>query len=102
MPLDEHHIGSFDAASFFNLHDYDGSNQWTPEDLLKTYGLRHESTDHIREDEKQKAVKQVIELYDRDHSGTITFAEYVTGEAQGIKLPDLGKQRESCTSQVTL
>ncbi|KAK1080984.1 hypothetical protein LTR48_007604, partial [Friedmanniomyces endolithicus] len=52
---EEHHITSFDAGSFFNLHDYDGSNEWTLDDILKTYGLRHESTDHIPYDEKEKA-----------------------------------------------
>ncbi len=35
---EEHHITAFDAGSFFTLHDYDSSNEWTPEDILKTYG----------------------------------------------------------------
>jgi len=87
---EEHHIASFDAGSFFNLHDYDSTNEWTPEDLLKTYGLYHESTDHIAKPEKERAIQKIIELYDRDASGTISFAEYTVGEAQGIKLPDLG------------
>ena len=30
----------------------------------------------------------MIELYDTDKSGTISFAEYTVGEAKGIKLPD--------------
>lgn len=87
---EEHHITSFDAGSFFNLHDYDSTNEWTLEDLLKTYGLYHESTDHIAKDQKERAMKQVIDLYDRDGSGTISFAEYTIGEAQGTKLPDFG------------
>jgi len=87
---EEHHISSFDAGSFFNLHDYDSSNEWTPEDILKTYGLKDESTKHISQEEKDKAVQKVIDLFDRDRSGTISFAEYTIGDAQGIKLPDLG------------
>ena len=87
---EEHHISLFDAGSFFNLHDYDSSNDWTPEDILKTYGLKDESTKHIAQEEKDKAVQRVIELYDRDKSGTISFAEYTIGEAEGIKLPDFG------------
>ncbi|KAK3677829.1 hypothetical protein LTR37_021521 [Vermiconidia calcicola] len=87
---EEHHISSFDAGSFFNLHDYDSTNIWTLEDILKTYGLKDETTNHISPTEKEKAAQKVIELYDRDASGTVSFAEYVTGEAQGIKLPDFG------------
>lgn len=87
---EEHHITGFDAGSFFNLHDYDSSNEWTVDDILKTYGLKDESTNHIPQEEKEKAAKQVIDLYDRDLSGSISFAEYTIGEAQGIKLPDLG------------
>jgi len=87
---EEHHISSFDAGSFFNLHDYDSSNEWTPDDIMKTYGLKDESTRHISQGDKDAAVRKVIELYDRDNSGTISFSEYVTGEAQGLKLPDFG------------
>lgn len=36
---EEHHIDVFDAGSFFTLHDYDDSGEWTPEDILKTYGM---------------------------------------------------------------
>jgi len=87
---EEHHITSFDAGSFFNLHDYDSSNQWSPDDILKTYGLKDESTNHISQEEKDKAVQQVIDTFDRDKSGTISFAEYTVGIAQGLKLPDFG------------
>ena len=86
--IEEHHITSFDAGSFFNLHDYDSSNEWTPEDILKTYGLKDSSASHISQSEKENAVQKVISLYDRDKSGTISFAEFVTGDAQGIKMPD--------------
>lgn len=87
---EEHHINSFDAGSFFNLHDYDSTNEWTLDDLLKTYGLRDESTNHISISDKKNAMQKVIDLYDRDASGTVSFAEYTIGEAQGIKLPDFG------------
>ena len=64
--LEEHHIKSFDAGSFFKLYDYDSSNEWTREDILKTYRLKDESTYHISSDEKAKATKKVIKLFDRD------------------------------------
>ncbi|KAH9825536.1 putative calcium-binding protein [Teratosphaeria destructans] len=87
---EEHHITSFDDASFFNLHDYDSSNEWTAEDLLKTYGLKDSSTSHISQADKNAAVARVIKIFDRDLSGTISFAEYTVGTAQGLELPDLG------------
>ncbi|KAK4574818.1 hypothetical protein LTR86_001660 [Recurvomyces mirabilis] len=87
---EEHHITSFDAGSFFNLHDYDSSNTWTFDDLMKTYGLKHESTNHIAYAEKEKAINGVISLFDKDLSGTISFAEYTIGSGAGLKLPDLG------------
>ncbi|EMC91678.1 hypothetical protein BAUCODRAFT_126673 [Baudoinia panamericana UAMH 10762] len=87
---EEHHITSFDAGAFFNLHDYDSSNEWTREDILKTYGLKDESTHHISQAEKDAAVDKVIALYDRDLSGSISFAEFTIGDAQGLKMPDFG------------
>lgn len=57
---------------------------------MKTYGLMDESNRHVSQQEKDSAVQKIIQLYDRDQSGSISFAEYTIGEAQGIKLPDLG------------
>nr|POE46769.1 putative calcium-binding protein [Quercus suber] len=87
---EEHHISSFDAASFFNLHDFDSNNAWTTNEIFKFYGLEHASTDHISKSDKDAAVKKVIDLYDRDRSGTISSAEFIVGSAQGITLPDFG------------
>ncbi|KAK5117401.1 hypothetical protein LTR62_006019 [Meristemomyces frigidus] len=88
--IEEHHINNFDASAFFNLHDYDSSNTWTFDDLMKTYGLKDRTTNHIAFAEKEKAINSVIDLFDKDRSGTISFAEYLIGSGAGIKLPDLG------------
>ena len=53
-------------------------------------GLMHESTHHIPRADKDKAVNTVIDLYDLDKSGTISFTEFVEGDAKGIRLPDFG------------
>ncbi|KAI4717513.1 hypothetical protein E4T48_06282 [Aureobasidium sp. EXF-10727] len=87
---EEHHINSFDAGSFFNLHDYDSSGTWTPDDIRKTYGLRDESTKDLSEDKKQEVVRKVLDLFDKDRSGTISYAEFLVADAHGIKLPDFG------------
>ncbi|KAK4617988.1 hypothetical protein CLAFUW4_11849 [Fulvia fulva] len=87
---EEHHIAQFDAGSFFNLHDFDQTNEWTHDDLYKTYGLHHESTNHITKTQKDAAIADIIKTFDRDLSGTISFAEYTIGVAQGLILPNLG------------
>nr|POE72464.1 putative calcium-binding protein [Quercus suber] len=87
---EEHHISSYDAGSFFNLHDFDSNNVWTADEIFKSYGLHDASTNHISKSDKDAAVQKVIGLYDRDMSGTISFAEYTIGSAQGITLPDFG------------
>ena len=87
---EEHHIADFDAGAFFNLHDYDSTNTWSADDIIKTYGLLHETNAQVTQEAKAAAAQKVIDLYDRDKSGTISYAEYTVGVAQGILLPDLG------------
>lgn len=87
---EEHHINSFDSGSFFNLHDYDASGFWSPDDIRKTYGFLDESTKHISTAEKDAAVQQVLKIFDLDRSGTVSFAEFTIGSAKGLELPDFG------------
>lgn len=87
---EEHHITSYDPSSFFTLHDYDSNNVWTADEVAKTYGLQDVSTKDVSQADKDAAVRKVIQLYDRDHTGTISFAEFTIGFATGILLPDLG------------
>ncbi|KAK6006464.1 hypothetical protein QM012_006874 [Aureobasidium pullulans] len=87
---EEHHINSFDAGSFFNLHDYDSSGTWTPDDIRKTYGLKDESTKDLADEKKEEVVRKILELFDKDKSGSVSYAEFLIGDAHGIKLPDFG------------
>ena len=88
--LEEHHLNGFDAGSFFNLHDYDSSGSWTPDDIRRTYGLKDESTKDVPESKKEEVVRTVLDLFDKDKSGSISYAEFTVGDAHGIKLPDFG------------
>ncbi|KAH0366753.1 putative secretory pathway protein, partial [Aureobasidium melanogenum] len=87
---EEHHITSFDAGSFFNLHDYDSSGTWTPDDIRKTYGLKDESTKDLPDEKKEEVVRKILELFDKDRSGSVSYAEFLIADAHGVKLPDFG------------
>ncbi|KAH0343231.1 putative secretory pathway protein, partial [Aureobasidium melanogenum] len=87
---EEHHISSFDAGSFFNLHDYDSSGTWTPDDIRKTYGLKDESTKDLPDEKKEEVVRKILDLFDKDRSGSVSYAEFLIADAHGIKLPDFG------------
>jgi len=87
---EEHHIGNFDAASFFSLHDYDADGQWEGQEILRTYGLMDESNKHVTQERKDQMVKEVMDLFDTDHDGVITKAEFESVIHAGHTLPDLG------------
>lgn len=89
-PTEEHYLNSFDAATFFTLHDYDNTGHWSPSDIRRTYGLSDPSTKDIPESRKAEVVDRVLALYDNDRSGSISFAEFTVGHARGIVLPDFG------------
>ncbi|KAK6436377.1 hypothetical protein LTR95_007435 [Oleoguttula sp. CCFEE 5521] len=86
----EHHIDSWDAGSFFNLHDYNSNNAWSRSDIAKTLGLLDPSTSHLTPTAKDAAVSKVLELFDQDRSGTVSFAEFTIGSAKGLRIPDFG------------
>ncbi|OCL02680.1 hypothetical protein AOQ84DRAFT_304223 [Glonium stellatum] len=87
---EEHHITTFDAGVFFTLHDYDSSGAWSPEDIRRTYGLMDESTNNVPEEKKADVVRIVMDLYDTDKSGTVSYAEFTIANAKGVTLPDFG------------
>ncbi|KAK8161250.1 putative secretory pathway protein Ssp120 [Phyllosticta citrichinensis] len=87
---EEHHITSFDAGVFFNLHDYDSTGKWSPDDVRKTLGLMDDSTARFPQQDKDAAVRSVFELYDTDRSGDITYPEFVVAHAKGVVIPDFG------------
>ncbi|KAK0622188.1 putative calcium-binding protein [Lasiodiplodia hormozganensis] len=87
---EEHHIATFDASTFFTLHDYDSTGKWSPDDVRKTYGLLDESAATIPQSKKDEVVKIVFQLFDKDDSGDISKEEYVEATNNGVKLPDFG------------
>lgn len=88
--LEEHHIDSFDAPSFFTLHDYDSSGAWTVDEVRKTYGLDDESNRDVSEARKQDALRTVFDLFDPGNTGVISRDDWLREVAAGTRLPDLG------------
>ncbi|KAF7588042.1 hypothetical protein BBP40_006232 [Aspergillus hancockii] len=87
---EEHHIESFDPASFFTLHDYDNSGVWTADEVRKTYGLDDESNKGVSEERKQQAVREVFGLFDSGNTGFITRDNWMRLVSEGKRLPDFG------------
>ncbi|KAL4956041.1 hypothetical protein BDW69DRAFT_159306 [Aspergillus filifer] len=87
---EEHHIDSFDAGSFFTLHDYDSSGAWTPEEVRKTYGMDDESNAGLTEERKTKALREVFALFDPASTGFINRDTWMHLISEGVQLPDFG------------
>ncbi|KAL4968776.1 nucleobindin SSP120 [Aspergillus stella-maris] len=87
---EEHHIDSFDAGSFFTLHDYDSSGAWTPEEVRKTYGMDDESNAALTEERKTEALREVFTLFDPANTGFITRDTWMHLISEGVQLPDFG------------
>ncbi|KAH8705131.1 putative secretory pathway protein Ssp120 [Talaromyces proteolyticus] len=87
---EEHHIDTFDAGSFFALHDYDNSGDWSPDEIRKTYGLQDPSNAHVTESQKEALVRDVLSQFDPSGTGEITREEWIRQTQAGKRLPDFG------------
>lgn len=88
---EEHHIQNFDPASFFTLHDFDGSGSWTPDEIRRTYGLEDESSKDVPSSKKESIVTEVLQVWDADGDGRISRDEWMKGwVGQGKRLKDFG------------
>uniref|UniRef100_A0A060TIM6 ARAD1D39556p n=1 Tax=Blastobotrys adeninivorans TaxID=409370 RepID=A0A060TIM6_BLAAD len=99
----EHGIDSFDALSFFTLHDSDGSKTWTRNDILNLYGLLRDKvvgdgsgvgdnkvTKEITEQTRDQVVNDVLRLIDLNGDGVISMEEWRIFTNKGGELPDFG------------
>ncbi|PHH85738.1 hypothetical protein CDD83_11233 [Cordyceps sp. RAO-2017] len=87
---EEHHMTSWDADSFFTLHDYNGDNLWQPDELQRTYGLMDPSNKDMAAERKAQVSRDLMALLDHDGDGLVSRAEWSAFLAQGKTLPDLG------------
>lgn len=86
----EHHIDNFDPGSFFTLHDFNSDGVWTPDEIRRLYGLDDESNKDVTKEVKDKAVADVLAIYDIDRVGQITRHSFLTLLGKGRRLPDFG------------
>ncbi|KAE8453544.1 hypothetical protein EG329_010405 [Mollisiaceae sp. DMI_Dod_QoI] len=88
---EEHHIGNFDQASFFSLHDYDDNGSWDKSEILKTYGMTDPSAKDTPQEKKDEIIREVMKLMDLNNNGLVEKEEW-TAFAQDRKgtLPDFG------------
>lgn len=100
---EEHGFDEFDALSFFQLHDMDGSNVWSKSDILNLYGLlnqefvgdgsgmgKHEQSTEVKEETKNRVLDGVLALADYDKDGVISLEEWKRFSDAGNELPDFG------------
>jgi hypothetical protein len=90
MRTEEHHIDSFDAGSFFALHDYDNSGDWTVDEIQKTYGLLDSSNAHLTYEQKTDVVRQVLDLFSDPGAETVSRDDWMSKVQAGVRLPDFG------------
>ncbi|KAK2792746.1 hypothetical protein FQN52_002808 [Onygenales sp. PD_12] len=88
--IEEHHIGNFDAGSFFMLHDYDNSGAWTADEVRRTYGLDDDSNSGLSEERKQQILKEIFGIFDPLKTGVISQGDWMRLSREGKKLPDFG------------
>jgi hypothetical protein len=81
----EHHIETFDLASFFHLHDLNRDGVWDKEEIEAVYGAHHIYNKKLSKDDeehKRKAdeiVNTVLSIFDKDGDGKISQAELEAG-----------------------
>jgi len=95
----EHHIDSFDVASFFQLHDLDRNGFWTPDEIEAIYGVHHVYSQKKSKDDEEhqkKAdhiVNTVLALVDSDKDGKISLDEFKAVGLDGLpNFDDLGAE----------
>ncbi|KAB8342747.1 hypothetical protein FH972_022345 [Carpinus fangiana] len=100
----EHHIQTFDASTFFSLHDYDSDGVWEPEEILRTHGLAPGSTngvggpgaampdgEPVPQDRRDALLNDILARFDANNDRMITREELTQAwDGRGERLKDWG------------
>ncbi|TVY54691.1 putative calcium-binding protein [Lachnellula suecica] len=88
---EEHHIGNFDPASFFTLHDFDDNGFWDQQEILKFYGMEDETAKDVPQSKKDEITREILKLMDSNENGIVEREEFMAFvvDKKGT-LPDFG------------
>ncbi|PVF97707.1 hypothetical protein CPB86DRAFT_807121 [Serendipita vermifera] len=87
----EHHIDSFDLASFFQLHDLNGDGHWDRAEIEAVYGVHHEYSKAKTPDEKAQQAKAdtivdaILKKMDKNGNGLIERSEFEAAGWEGLE-----------------
>lgn len=94
----EHHIGAFDLAAFFALHDFDRNGILDRAEIEAIYGVHHSlSRKHspnaeVHDEKADKIVREVLRRLDTNKDSLVSRAEFLAGGPNGLPLfPEYGK-----------
>ncbi|KKA28120.1 hypothetical protein TD95_005346 [Thielaviopsis punctulata] len=87
---EEHHMDSWDAESFFTLHDFNGDGSWQLDELLRLYGLMDESNKDLPDRRREEIAFHVMEMLDGNRDNLINKEEFLAFIGRGATLPDMG------------
>ncbi|TVY33317.1 putative calcium-binding protein [Lachnellula subtilissima] len=88
---EEHHIGNFDPASFFTLHDFDGNGFWDHQEILKFYGMEDQTAKDVPQSKKDEIIREITKLMDTNNNNIVEREEFMAFvvDRKGA-LPDFG------------
>lgn len=91
--VEEHHIGNFDPASFFTLHDFDSNGFWDHQEILKLYGAEDPDPAHaaMSQSKKDEIIREITKIMDTNNNDIIEREEFMAfvNDKKGT-LPDFG------------
>ncbi|GAA95796.1 hypothetical protein E5Q_02453 [Mixia osmundae IAM 14324] len=93
----EHHIDTFDLASFFHLHDLNRDGILDQDELTALYGVHHETSksaskqqERSHDDKAKEIMDKVMATLDLNKDGVVTKAEFLSVGKEG--LPDFKEE----------
>ena len=81
----EHHIGAFDLASFFALHDLDRNGILERSEIEAIYGVhhslsrKHSQNAEVHDGKADMIVREVLRRLDTNKDGVVSRAEFLRG-----------------------
>lgn len=82
-------MDSFDALSFFTLHDFDSDGVWEREEMQRMYGLMDASNKDVSSERREEIYHELLRLLDSNSDGLVSRDEFANFILDGKQLPDM-------------